>query len=957
MTLDKQKRVNFFVWNARSLNNKSESVMQYLGDHNIDLAFVSETWLTDQSNVTTANIKSFGYDIIHSFRHDARGGGTAIIFKSILSVNPVNLATNDITSFGYISGCVKCLADVNLLLLCIYRTGPTNQKFFDDLNNLLSSASLKSDYIVIGGDFNIHMENSTAHSDELLDVTSSYGFELLFNDIPTHVDGGSIDLVFYTSNLLDKKLVTVISDFNKSDHFPIVVPSVVLEVSQKATKQICFRDLRNEQVVQKLNTSIIKYLEMSTLNIHGCFKTVVYSFFKDIIAILDTYAPLVTKTITTVASAPWFDSEYKKQRSLRRKAERKWRKTRDERDEIFFREAEERTLEMINFKKQQYYRTKIEDANGDPRMIYQVVNQEFDRKCQPPLPDAEDLEKLAQDFNNFFIEKIKKIRENFSFIDPNHVAASDVLPNAIVFSQEGYLNEFEVCTVEELKDIIKESGIKCAPTDFLPTQILKQNIDPFLPVLCKIVNLSLEEGSIDGLKIADIIPTLKDASLDPNEYKNYRPISNLSFLGKLIERVVLRRLNAHMNKNNMEIPEQSAYKKFNSTETIMVKVINDLLISFDSKSATVLIMLDLSAAFDTVSHKKLMNILRDEIKIGGKALKWFGSFLQGRTQRTRLGSVLSDSIVLLFGVPQGSVLGPVLFNIYIRSLYSTIKRTGFCVQGYADDQQIYKSFKPCDQVKILCMDVINCFKTIKNWMLDFHLQLNTGKTKIAVLAPPKVLNEIKIHGVYLTESACIRFVSTVKSLGVHIDEHLTLKNHIVSVKKESFSVLRNICKRKNLFTESQLKLIVNSLVVCKLDYCNAIYYGINEKQLNELQIIQNAAARTIMGLYKYDHLGESLEKLHWLPIRSRVKYKILLLVYKCLNGMAPDYLASMITYTNYNHCLYLKEATSNAMAGERTFEKAGPKLWNRLPSSVKSCSSITSFKTALKTFLFQEAYN
>ena len=951
MRLDTQDKINFFVWNARSLNNKSESLMQYLCDHNIDLAFVSETWLTDQSNVTTANIKSFGYNIIHSFRHDTRGGGTAIIFKSMLRVTPVNLAASDITSFGFISGSIKCFADVNVLLLCIYRTGSINQKFFDDLNNLLSAASLKSDYIVMGGDFNIHMESNNVHSDELLDVTSSYGLEILYNDIPTHVDGGCIDLVFYNSSLVDRKLVTVISDFNKSDHFPVTFSSVSLEADKKTTKQICFRDLKNKHIVDELNTDIKRYLASIKLS-SQCFKTVVDNFFCEISSVLDNHAPFVSKTITIVTTAPWFDSEYKKQRSLRRKAERRWRKSKDDQDEIQYREAEEKTTEMLNFKKQQYYRSKIEAANGDPRVIYQVVNQEFDRKHQPPLPDAKNIEKLASDFNNFFIEKIENIQKNF----PKDTTSSGhgLKPE---LNQEEFLHEFEPCTIDELKEIIKESGIKCAPNDFLPTEILKQNMESFLPVLCKLVNLSLSEGSIEGLKMADIIPTLKNSGLDPNDLKNYRPISNLSFLGKLIERVVLKRLNVHMDKNNLQIPEQSAYKKFNSTETITVKVINDLLVSFDTKSATVLIMLDLSAAFDTVSHKKLLYILNHEIKIAGTALKWFGSFLQGRTQKTRLGSVISETIVLLFGVPQGSVLGPVLFNIYIRSLYSAVKRTGFSIQGYADDQQIYQSFKSCDQVNTLCTKVVNCFKTVQEWMLDFHLQLNAGKTKIILLAPPRVLGEISIHGIHLTNSVCVRFVSTVKSLGVYMDQGLTLKDHIKSVKKESFSVLRNICKRKKLFTESQLKLIVNSLVVCKLDYCNAIFYGVNEKQLSELQRIQNAAARTILGLYKYDHLGESLKNLHWLPIQSRIKYKILLLVYKCLNGMAPDYLTSMIKYTSYNHVLYLQETTSNSMPGERSFENAGPKLWNKLPSAIKSCSSITAFKTALKTYLFQEAYN
>ena len=165
-------------------------------------------------------------------------------------------------------------------------------------------------------------------------------------------------------------------------------------------------------------------------------------------------------------------------------------------------------------------------------------------------------------------------------------------------------------------------------------------------------------------------PLIKGQSLDPSDLKNYRPIYNLSIIGKLIERVVLKRLNDHLSRNNLNIPFQSAYKKHHSTETLLIRIVNDLLITTDEKKATVVMLLDLSVAFDTVDHTKLLHILCKDIGISSNTLKWFKSFLSGRCQKVSINGTESSEIIIKFGVSQGSVLGPVLFNIYIRSLYN-----------------------------------------------------------------------------------------------------------------------------------------------------------------------------------------------------------------------------------------------------------------------------------------------
>ncbi len=390
-------------------------------------------------------------------------------------------------------------------------------------------------------------------------------------------------------------------------------------------------------------------------------------------SLLDKHAPSVSKRVSVVDTAPWFDKQYREFRKLRRKAERRAKRpcATDE-DRILFKEMCVECTNLAMQKKKEYFGRLISRAQGNPRTLYQFVNKVLDRKQANPLPDyTDDLSKLANDFNTYFVNKINSIRNNMD--NPASILAIDEVP------QIGLMHEFQPTNLEEIKGIINEVGLKSSPADLLPQTLYKDNIDILLPILVDLVNVSLCTGNVDGVKLADIVPLLKNESLDPNFSKNFRPVSNLTFLGKLIERVVLKRLNDHMSRNNLHCNEQFAYKKGHSTETLLIRIWNDLLVASDDKNATVVMLLDLSAAFDTVDHSLLLRILKHEIGLRGKVLEWFQSFLKGRVQRIRLGNTTSEEIVIMFGVPQGSVLGPVLFNIYIRSIYKCVQKLDYTI--------------------------------------------------------------------------------------------------------------------------------------------------------------------------------------------------------------------------------------------------------------------------------------
>ena len=326
--------------------------------------------------------------------------------------------------------------------------------------------------------------------------------------------------------------------------------------------------------------------------------------------------------------------------------------------------------------------------------MYSTINQLLDKKQDVILPDANSDYELANSFLNYFTENIDKIGATFQTM-PQPSKHNGMMNNL--------LSTFEITTNDEIQQTVLSYSVKCSSEDPIPADVIKRHMDLFVPIWTTLVNFSLSEGSMDCLKSAVVFPLFKEMNelMDKDNLKNYRPVSNLQFVGKLIERIVAIRLNKHMSDNDLNSDFQYGYNKDHSTETLLLKVINNLLISCDNQIPTFLMLLDLSAAFDTVDQVKLLDILKFEIGVDGTALKWFSSFLMKRTQKVKIGNVFSLEALLKYGVAQGSVLGPILFNIYIRSLRKYIRSTKFLIFGFADDHQLLKTFLPIFQVQAL----------------------------------------------------------------------------------------------------------------------------------------------------------------------------------------------------------------------------------------------------------------
>ena len=331
--------------------------------------------------------------------------------------------------------------------------------------------------------------------------------------------------------------------------------------------------------------------------------------------------------------------------------------------------------------------------------------------------------------------------------------------------------------------------------------------------------------------------------------------------------------------------------------------------------------------------------------------------MKGRTQRIKIKNSYSDPESVDYGLAQGSVLGPKLFNVYTRPFYQYVQAIAFEVEGYADDHQLSKQFVPIFQTKVLGSAVNDCLRNVTLWMSSFFLRLNKTKTKILVLAPPTVMSSIYIHGAFIGDG-CIRFVECAKNLGVWLDKNLNFKCHVNKVVSSCFMVIREIAKIKKFVPRESLRTLVSALILSKLDYCNALYYNIDSNEINKLQAVQNAAVRLVYGRFKYDRapISPLFIELHWLRIKERIVFKICFVIHKCIWALAPESLKSLVVVSN-PRTRKLTEKKFCSVYGERAFSRAGPKLWNNLPCHIRMEKDINIFKKLLKSYLMTDTYN
>ena len=778
-----------------------------------------------------------------------------------------------------------------------------------------------------------------------MDVLSDFGLEQHVT-FPTHVHGHTLDLLISRAD--SDTVSSVESDYPcLSDHHAVLAS---FEIPTKFRPQTISKSVRllhkidNEKFSHDLLSSDIFTKPAGTLD------SFTKQFTSTLSKLVNKHAPLRDIQCTDRKPRPFITDEIRSGKKTRSRLETLYRRSRLSEDLDAFKTQSKLVKKLVTSARRDYFKNLITKNRDKPRNLWTAMDRVLGRQLVHSLPTYDSLAEITTSFLVFFNDKITKLISKLPAptIDP-YSQPPDPAP---------ILSSFAPATVEEVTALISKCSDSTCLLDCIPTKLLKSCVDILSTPLTTLINMSLREGVFpDTFKLAHLKPLLKKPGLSSDDMSNYRPISNLSNISKILERVIYTRLSEHIHSFTTYSVFQSAYRRFFSTETALLKIQNDLLLAIDKQKVTALVLLDLSAAFDTIDHRILLHRLENWFGVSGTALELLTSYLSGRAQSVTINGHCCPAEPLATGVPQGSVLGPLLFTIYTTPIAHVIHAQSISFHLYADDTQIYISFASNNSVNNL--DILSStLDIVHSWFASNKLTLNPTKTEFLIIGNRQ--QRIKLT------SSTLRFsdtdldpVPSARNLGVIFDSEMSLESHVSKVCQISYLHIRQIRKVRHLLDLNSSVLLANSLVSSRLDYCNSLYFGLPERSLDRLQRVQNSLARAVVpSVHRFDHITPTLNKLHWLPVRKRIIFKIATITFKILKNNQPTYLRDLVNPHVPSRVLrssakqLLEVPDIRSANGRRSFTFAAPSVWNSIPEGVKSSNTLFAFRKGLKSFLF-----
>ena len=956
--------------NARSLpKHKSDYdvFLNQITNFQFDILTFEETWLDD----SLCDLIQFqNYTLVTKHKLGKKEGGGIAIFIS----NDLEYSTLDITVPIEMQPFFDCLfietkyGNKSIVIGVLYRSPTFNsiKDFYKFIDPILQSFETSSKEVLLMGDTNIdilkYQQNNLTSS--YLDRLISHGFlpKISLPTRVTHTSATLIDHIFH--KLSDTKTYQGSITTDITDHYINFICLELNKSNQNSKKEVTYRVV-NDETINSFNNDLRTTSWNRILNNNDVDEA--YNDFINIYNnLMDKNLPVKTIKFNRKIHKikPWITKGILISMRQRYKLAMKLKGLHNEDYRLIqldrYKKYRNCLNSVIRLSKQLHWSNLFKKYEKDMKNTWKLINNILHKEnnknnisthfITDDNNELKDNQEIADSFNEFFVNIGPKLS--------NNIKTSPKTPKSYMRPLDMTNSFFLIpTTMEEVDKAIKRLRPKTScGFDEISPKLLKATHIEILKPLTHICNLSLTTGTFpEKMKTAKVIPIFKSGN--KHSFSNYRPVSLLPSFSKVLERLVYNRLQSYFNMHNLLTPCQFGFRENMSTELAILKMQNLISNVLNEKQNAFALFLDLSKAFDTLNHSTLLDKLQ-HYGIRGTAYNWFSSYLSNRTQFTFYNCHQSATSNISTGVPQGSILGPLLFIIYVNDITNATTDTNFIL--FADDTNIIFNYGK-QMTKTKNQNINKKLEELSNWFSANKLSINTSKTKYMIFHTPRNINSVADYNFYLNGSK-IECTNQIKFLGVILTDTLSWKEHINDKSNKISKTVGIMSRLKYELPSKTLLSIYNSLIAPHLNYSVVAWGDSPDTHLKRMRILQKRALRIIDKKPYNSHTNPLFYKYSILKLNDLYTFRCSLLYHKSLRNGLPTYFSSLLK-TNENTHEHFTRGRNNihvnlvqSELGKQNFNYKIAFVWNKLDDTIKKerLDTVSSFTKKLKRYLIVE---